>query len=550
MEELYRRVESGLLAGDAPDAELSDVVDDFLLRVVRELGPRLARAAPAVPVAASQSSRSMEAAIVAARVRRQALAASSDVSTLWATARGGTLLERRAALQRLAALDCDDIDLDSLELEAELERDRQLAGARSAGRETRAAEATIERFAVEAMRTLDGVRGGDPFLDLDPHERARLMLHLRAAPDRVVAFVCDRLQQLLDGGNTMDACDRLAALRPAADRRTLPVLAAALLDDPRSEVRAEAARAVARIDDRRVPLLLSAASARASDVGERLALAEALGIWGDMRGSDIVRECLADPREGLRIFALEALYDPSLAELAMASARSESPDEQRAALRAVGRAGDERALPWLDELLDSKAVARDARAAQSAILARIEMRGEVADELAERTRRAAPKVTALTRELGAPPTKRHRFAAWLLMLRAVLARLVGLRETASSLCERALAADPGWYRPALYQGRLWLSSGDRSRAVAAFRRALGIAPETLATNADVMTAITTTYLARTDELLRAERVEAARALVDELMFLDLSSVPAHVRHAARRRRRRMAIASLPEESQS
>ena len=83
-----------------------------------------------------------------------------------------------------------------------------------------------------------------------------------------------------------------------------------------------------------------------------------------------------------------------------------------------------------------------------------------------------------------------------------------------------------------------------------FRRALGIAPETLATNADVMTAITTTYLARTDELLRAERVEAARALVDELMFLDLSSVPAHVRHAARRRRRRMAIASLPEESQS
>lgn len=43
MEELYRRVESGLLAGDAPDAELSDVVDDFLLRVVRELGPRLAR---------------------------------------------------------------------------------------------------------------------------------------------------------------------------------------------------------------------------------------------------------------------------------------------------------------------------------------------------------------------------------------------------------------------------------------------------------------------------------------------------------------------------
>ncbi len=388
-----------------------------------------------------------------------------------------------------------------------------------------AAKSTLDRYATEVARTLDGVRGGDSFLDLDPHERARLMLNLRGAEDATVAFMMDRLQQLLYGGETAEACDRIAALRPSADPRTLPVLAGALLDDARSEVRAEAARAIARIDDRRVPLLLAIASARASEIGERLALAEALGIWGDMRGTEIVRECLADPREALRISALEALYDPTLAELAMASARSGSLDERRAALRAVGRSGDERALVWLDGLVQDDdtppALAAEIRAARGAVLARAEMRGEAPAELLERTRRGAPRVKALARELGAPPTKRHRFAAWLLMLRAVIARLFGLRETASSLCDRALAADPGWLRPALFQGNLWLASGDKSRAVAGFRRALHIAPAALATDGDVMTRITTTYLARTDELVRAARVEAARALVDELMFLDL-----------------------------
>jgi hypothetical protein len=564
LDDLYQRVEAGLLAGDDPEAELSEVVDRFLAQSVARLSAQLSRPAPAAPVAALQSSRSMEAATVAARVRRQALAASTDAAALWATARGGSLLERRAALARLAELGAedasvlDDIDLDSLKLEVELERDLHLAGAlrRGApGRDSRsalaAAKSTLDRFAAEVLRTLDGVRDGDSFLDLDPHERARLMLHLRGAEDSTVAFLMDRLQQLLAGGETAEACDRIAALRPAADPRTLPVLAGALLDDARSDVRAEAARAIARIDDRRVPVLLGVASARASEIGERLALAEALGIWGDMRGTDIVRECLADPRDALRISALEALYDPTLAELGMASARSGSLDERRAALRAVGRAGEEQALLWLDGLVQEDpppALSAEIRAARGSVLARVEMRGEAPAELLERTRRAAPRVKALARKLGAPPTKRHRFAAWLLMLRAVIARLFGLRETASSLCDRALAADPGWHQPALYQGNLWLARGDKSRAVAGFRRALHIAPAALLTNGDVMTRITNTYLARTDELMRGQRVEAARALVDELMFLDLSAVPAHVRHAARRRRRRMAIASLPDQA--
>lgn len=490
------------------------------------------------------------------------------MASLAATARGGAILERRAALERLAELaerdaaSLDDIDLDPVRHEPQLELDLLRLSARlrgAPGREARAELARVDQllkgFETAVRDVVEGVRGGDPLAELDPHERARLMLHARRLDDFSIAFVIDSISAAVTGGDAAEAVDQLAAVRAMADARVLLVLADALLDDPRSEVRAEAARCIARVDDRRVVPLLLTANARASDLGERVALAEALGIWGDFRGSEAILEGLADAGRGTRIAALDALYDPSLAERAVARANQEDFDERRAAIRAIGRAGDERALGWLDRLEGNDeelppALGVELSVAREAVLARAEMRGDTPHELLERTRRDAQSRTrALERSPGATPTKRHRVLAWALMLRAVLSSFLRMRESASALCDRALAADPRWYRPGLYQGRLWERAGDLARAVAGYRRALGIAPAELAARPADMTRIATAYLNRAESLHDAGRIEVARAVLDELSVLDLSGVPPHIRHALRRRRRRLLLMpSLPSGS--
>lgn len=502
-------------------------------------------------------------------MRRRALADSDDVASLAATARGGAILERRAALERLAELAehdaalLDDIDLRPVSHLPQLELDLLRLSARlrgAAGREARAELARVDQllkgFEAAVRQVVEGVRGGHPLAELDPHERARLMLHARRLDDFSIGFIIDSISAAVTEGDTAEAVDSLAAARPMADARVLMVLAGALLDDPRSEVRAEAARCIARVDDRRVVPLLVMANARASDLGERVALAEALGIWGDFRGSDAILEGLADPGRGTRIAALDALYDPALVERAVARANQEDFDERRAAIRALGRAGDERALGWLDRLEGERkaelppALGVELSVAREAVLARAEMRGDAPHELLERARRGAQTMTrALERSPGATPTKRHRVLAWSLMLRAILLSVLHMRESASALCDRALSADPRWYRPGLYQGRLWERAGDLARAVAGYRRALAIAPAELSTRHADMTRIATAYLNRAEALHDAGRIEVARAVLDELSVLDLSCVPPHIRHALRRRRRRLLLMpSLPSAS--
>lgn len=565
LDALHETVEAGTFR-DRPDTDAASAALEWLEAAQSAFARALGRPCEARPEAGA--SRSMIAAVAAARVRRRALASSDDATALAATARGGSLLERRVALARLTeSARRDSGALDGVELptamhEPELERDiLMLCSLQKGGpgREARSAlaavEALVERFGQALKSRLEGTSAGDPYDALSPDERAQLMLHCRALADSPCAFLCDRIAQLLHGGDCVEAIERIAALRPAADARALPVLAAALLDDPRAEVRAEAARSIARIDDPRVVALLGTTYARASDPGERIALAEALGMWGDFRGSDAVRDGLNDPREAVRIAALEALCDPALAESALALARPRELEPCRAALRAIGRAGDERALGWLEALADDagrwpSALRAELSAARTAIAARAEMRGEVAADLLARAKSQASKQKSLSpplsRKLGAPPTKRHRFAAWMLVLRAVLARVFGRREAASGLYERALDADPGWALPALLQATMWDRAGDGARAVAAYRRALGASPDRIATDVGKMTRIASAYLARVEDLVRAERVEAARALVDELSVHDLSALPSHVRLEVRRRRRQLVMTSLPE----
>lgn len=563
---LYEDVDRGLLRDEGPAADAAAATAEWLDNARQLLSPLIDR--PIEARSRPGSPPSLQAAILAARVRRRALSGSEDVASLAATARGGAILERRAALERLAELAHDDpallenVDLDPVRHEPQLELDLLQLSVRlrgAPGREARAELARVdhllEGFETAVRQVVDGVRGGDPLAELDPHERAHLMLHARRLDDFTIGFIVDSLSSTVTDGGAPDAVDRLAAVRAMADARLLLVLVGALLDDARSEVRAEAARCIARIDDRRVVPLLLTANARASDLGERIALAEALGIWGDFRGDSAILEGLADPDRATRIAALDALYDPALAERAAARATQDDFDEQRAAIRALGRAGDERALGWLERLDSNEAelppaLGVELSMARQAVLARAEMRGDAPHELLERSRRDAQRKTrALERSPGAPPTKRHRFLAWVLMLRALLQSLLHMRESASALCDRALAADPRWLRPALYQGRLWERAGDLARAVAGYRRALSIAPSLLPARPADMTRIATVFLNRAEALHAAGRIEVARAILDELSVLDLSAVPPHIRHALRRRRRRLLLMpSLPTVS--
>ncbi len=552
---LLRLVEQGIVRHEPGEQDIATAVSDWLRDAQLHFSKQLARAAEPTP-ATTSTSRSLLAAVLAARVRRRALGQSSDLRALTAAARGASLLEKRTALLRLSELAQDDEDiLDDLDLsyssqEPELERDllqlqakRSGAAGRSARNELAEVAAELNVLSKAVARVVDGTDAGDAFSKLKTAERARVALHLRDADDSTSAFLLDRLGELLDQADGAEAVERIAALRPSADPRTLPMLASALLDDPRSDVRTEAIRALARIDDRRVVGLLTAADTRASDLAERLAIAEGLALWGDFRGSDCIREALGDARESTRLAALDSIWDPALAELAFAQMQQPEVELRRSALRAIGRAGDERALLWLDSLDADPALSTEVEAARDSTLARLEMRGDAPEDLAKRTER--PKTPrALARAPGAAPTKRHRFGAFLLVIKSWILRALGMREASSVALDRAQDADPSWPTPGLLQGNLWLTAGNLSRAVAGYRRALSSFSDALARNAGAMTRIARTYLERTDELLAEGRTEAARALIDELMLSNLSGVASHVRHAARRRRRKL-IRALP-----
>ncbi|MEZ4224183.1 MAG: hypothetical protein R3B13_24755 [Polyangiaceae bacterium] len=552
-DDLLRRVRDGVLRHDDGSTDIDSSVSAWLDDAQTHFRAALARAAVATPMA-STASRSLLAAIVAARVRRRALAQSSDTALLVLAARGGSLLDKRTALQRLAHLAsddaslADDVDFASFIQEPELERDLQLLLEHRRGSAGRAARAELTdvrsglaRLSRAIARVLDGSEASDPYQGLRLAERTRLSLYLRDADDGTVAFLLDRIADLRDQADGPDVAERIALLRSAADVRTLPLLATVLLDDLRSEVRTEAIRALSRIDDRRVVGLLLSADGRASDSAERLAIAEGLALWGDFRGSDCIREALADAREATRLAALEALWDPALAEQAFAHFAEGELELRRAALRALTRTGHERALAWLDEREPDPALTAEFEVARDAILARLELRGDTEDELrAHRARKPVPRV--LVRAPGVEPTKRHRFLGLMLVLRAILTRLLGLREASSSALDRASDADPSWPLPGLMQGNLWLDGGNLSRAVAGYRRALASCNDGLLRNGHAMTRIARAYLERTDELLEEGRTEAARALIDELMLNNLSRVASHVRHAARRRRRKLSHA--------
>lgn len=541
---------------------------------------------PSEPASRKNPGEGLPSGLAAARARRAALGRSTDVPTLQAAARSGTLLEQRAALARLAELArssaATTLGFEGAVFEPELERDLLSClaeGSGAAAREARTTlaqvEALLARVEQQVRSVVDGSEVSDPLLSLEPHEQAQLLVHLRSASSFLVGFVMDSLLDCLERGDTRDACRRLVAWRAAADPRLLPTLSGLLLDSPDSALRAEAARALARIDDARVGPALQVAYQTASAREERIALIEAFGMQGEARDSQFLREALeayvretatepgdagAAPSSRTRaqghvglVAALDAIFDPELAEPALRLVTHPHAEVQRAALRAIGRAGEDSALAWLDRLQGSvpPGLHGELEAAEASILGRAELRGDRPEDLLDGQRRAARKralARKFSRGLDVPPTKRHRFVAWLLLLRARLAVLLGARDTASELCDRAYQADPGWYLPPWLQGRIWWRAGDPMRAITGFRRALPLAPAARVGQRRWITPIVQCFVLRAESLLREGHGVRAQRLLDELWPHDLSHAASPVRLALRRCRQHLALPASPERA--
>lgn len=520
--------------------------------------------------------------LAAARARRLALRSSDDVSTLHATVRGGTLLEQRAALARLTALArgsvAPPLSIEGLQFEPELERDVLLWLAEGSGAPAREArttlaqvEALLERVERQVRTVVDGLEAADPITTLEPQEQAQLLLHLRSASPLLVSYSIDGLLDALERGDLRETSRRLVAWRAAADPRLLPTLSGILLDNPDSAVRAEAARALARIDDPRVAATLQLAYQTASAREERIALIEAFGMQGEPRDGEFLRESLeayqretalhaletgAPPSSRTRaqghlglVAALDAIFDLELVETAVRLATHAQAEVQRAAIRAIGRVGEDSALAWLDRIHDDMPAGLhgELAAAESSILGRAELRGEKPEFLLDEERRATREralARKFSRGLDVPPTKRHRFVAWVLMVRAYAARWFGAREAASELCDRAYQADPGWYRPPWFQGHMWWHVGDLPRAIGGYRRALALAPRRLLRHRRWITPILQCFVLRAETLVRQGHGVRAQRLLDELWPHDLSRAASPVRLALRRCRQNLALPAV------
>ncbi|MGE3636073.1 MAG: HEAT repeat domain-containing protein, partial [Sandaracinaceae bacterium] len=327
-----------------------------------------------------------------------------DVHTLLAVVRAGTLAQRRAAVLRLGSLlhlgkptneEVRSIATSLLgsrdvEIAFEVGRAREaLPGAR--GREARQERESFDALIPRVIAAIDDFWSGqsneDPIRALPPEDLAQLMVRLRDAPEAVVAHIAS----VIDGSDGVGDRDArramLSSVRLSGDPRLVPTLVGIL--ESRVELGTDAARALARIEDPRVPAALARAYDRSVVDAERAVLAGALGIAGDTRARDYVRPLLGSDDERVLFVAVRAMEALATAEdterLTPLLTRSD-PVLLSHVIRALGRSGDPRALPPLLELRSNTSLAAlfgDIDDAEATIAATMELRGEERPEATE-----------------------------------------------------------------------------------------------------------------------------------------------------------------------
>jgi tetratricopeptide (TPR) repeat protein len=223
----------------------------------------------------------------------------------------------------------------------------------------------------------------------------------------------------------------------------------------------------------------------------------------------------------------------------------EDPAVLSAAVRALGRVGDARGIPALARLrerVSRSSLRADIEEADTAIRARLELRGEEPP---------APSTGAIRVQAAAADAARAslrdpagiRFRAWKDFWIGRLWLFFGALDRAIARFEAAAARRPTWVGPLTTIGLAYARRDRFALALAAFRRAIEIDRERVESNPTVARMLAQCFLRRADEVAGDGRLEIARGLLEEALALDLRLAPTSLRFEMGRRHDAMRLRS-------
>jgi tetratricopeptide (TPR) repeat protein len=476
-----------------------------------------------------------------------------DVATILAVLRAGSRRQRRAALGTLRGRLRDRrsvgsdglrravqtlIELRDVELGADLAQIRaELPGTR--GREARNEHEQWKRLAAHVEEAIarfwDGQTTVEPIQALPGDQRALLLMRITELSDLVVNHLSAIIEGS-DGCTTLEArIGLVASLRYATDPRLVPTLIS-IIEAERGELVARAARVLGGIDDARIHPALVERFERSFLEEERLSLAAALGMLGDLRGAAEVRSVLEEDHPRLLLQALEAMESLGSAEHThLVTKFFDHPDVVIAtqAVRTAGRIGDGRVLAELTEKHNGTPVPALRAAiedALSAVAARMELRGEEATSID-------------WSEVGNKPAPRRNggdsiptiVLSWRDYVVGQIWLWLGRLSWAIARFESAAARRSAWVVPLIGIGMAFAKREQYALALPAFRRAIEIDRPRIERNPILVRAMAKAFLHRAEQVEREGRCDVARGLVGEALALDLRRAPGTVRFELKRK---------------
>lgn len=439
------------------------------------------------------------------------------------------------------------VSLRDVEIAYELAQARtRVPGAegRQARAERNAFRKLVDRVMPQVAAYWEGTTHEEPVTSLAAEERAMLLLRVRSLPDTLIDHISALLEGADDTSGTVEARRQLLSLlRFAGDPRLVPALVDVLRNGDTAEV-VEAGRALGYTDDPRVPSALFRAYERAVGEQPRLALAGALGRFGDRRGAAYVRECIGHEDPVLRLLAVEALASVGGPEdVALADAILEArPDVLWAtqALRSIARIGDARALGMLQRLSRSmqvSALRAELEDAVEAIKARVELRGE-------ETENTSFAVYAQDDEKPVKTPFGIRIRAFRHYFMGHFFLLFGMVRAGIRRLELAAAIRTGWGMPLISMGMVLLRRNRYARALSAFRQALEVDRTRVERSPILIRAVARCFLTRAEQVESQGRHEIAKGLLDEVLALDLRRAPSAIRIELSRRHEALRQAAI------
>ncbi|MGB3051746.1 MAG: HEAT repeat domain-containing protein [Polyangiales bacterium] len=476
-----------------------------------------------------------------------------DVPTLLAVLRAGSRRQRRAALARLRErladrrlLHSDEVrkaiqmisKLRDVELGYELAQLRaELPGApgRAARQEHEQWKRLAQHTEFEIRAYWDGQSSVDAIRVLPGDQRALLLMRVSELSDLVVHHITAIIEGSDDCVPLESRIGLVTSLRYARDPRLVPALVA-VLEAERGNLVASAARVLGGMDDARAQPALAERFERSFVAEERIALAGALGLHGDLRGLSEVRSSLEEDQPKLPLQALEAMESLGSPESTdMVTKFLDHADASIAiqAARTCARIGDGRALDALTVRYNSTSVPALRAAiedALSAIAARMELRGEEAatidwSEVGNKpARRKGPRDSLPAITLG-----------WRDYFMARLWLLLGRVTWAIARFESAAARRDDWAAPLIGIGMTFARTEQYALALPAFRRAVEVDRQRIERNPILVRAMAKAFLHRAEQVEREGRDDIARGLVGEVLTLDLRRAPGTVRFELKRK---------------